>query len=198
MRTVRVINKIEQKVLACAVVIALGAGLAACSNGSSTTSTTTVPQSAKTYLQQGLLAQKVGNYSQAKVNYQKAIAADPSNAGEIAALAYYDLGVISQRTRGELALSRSYYHKALALDPKLINATYNLAISYSPTNPIYAQTLFNRVLAKQPNNASALFYSGLLAYRQGNITLGVQRMKSAIALNPKLASHVPSTVNLKQ
>jgi tetratricopeptide (TPR) repeat protein len=182
-----------------ASVVAVSAGLAvslsACSSGGSSSSSTTSASSARSLLLQGVAAQRAGNLSQAESYYQQAIAADPSDQGHQAAVAYYDLGVIAQqnRSRGQAI---DYYNKTLALYPQFQPALYNLAIELTASDPTKALELYNKVVAANPRNANALFNSGLLAYRLGNQTLGVQRIKQALAINPKLSVRIPPSINM--
>ena len=181
-----------------AVLLTCAVTATACSNGSSSsTSTTSSSSSAKSLLAQGLAAQKAGNFSLASSYYHQAVAADPTDAGHIAAVAYYDLGVIEQQaknTDGAIA----YYKNTIALYPQYQPAIFNLAIDYTPKNPTKALELYNQLLVYNPTDANGLFNSGLLAYQLGNPTLGVQRIKQAIAITPSLATRVPANVNLNQ
>jgi len=188
-----------KKLIPSIAALSLAITLSACSSGSSSssTTTTTVPSASKSLLQKGLAAQKAGNYPQARSYYQQAIAADPTNAGNISAIAYYDMGVIDQRN-GNRAGALANYNKALALYPNFQSALYNTAILNTATNPTRALELYNRLIVLNPKYANALFNSGLLAYQMGNTTLGVQRIKAAIAIDPALAKRVPASVNLNQ
>ena len=88
------------------------------------------------------------------------------------------------------------YSKAVANAPTMVNAWYNLAVAETSVNYSAALRDYDKVLALQPSNQAALYNSGILLYGHGDQATGIARIRHAIAINPQLASQVPSYINL--
>jgi tetratricopeptide (TPR) repeat protein len=78
------------------------------------------------------------------------------------ASAFYNIGVI-YGIKGEYALAKEAYLKSLELRSDMVNARYNLALTYRNTrdNPS-AVKLLRQVLQAQPGNAQAHYALGLI------------------------------------
>jgi tetratricopeptide (TPR) repeat protein len=139
----------------------------------------------------GLVAQQHGNLTQAVVDYQAAIKANP-----LQLYAYYDLGVIYQQENDYLDAS-SNYQKALVINPKYQSALFNLAILETSSNPGNAVSLYEQLLSLNPNDSNVLFNLGLVLRAHGDSVHGDADIAKAVKLNPALAAHVPKTTPTK-
>ena len=79
---------------------------------------------ARQYREEGLKSQKLGNLSEAKSWYEKAITLDPNYA-----VVYNDLGVIYE-AEGSLGKAEESYLMAVKIDPTYSSAYTNLALFY--------------------------------------------------------------------
>ena len=79
---------------------------------------------ARKYREEGLKYQEMGNLSEAKLRYQKAVTLDPNYA-----VAYNDLGVIYEG-EGSLDNAEECYLKAIKIDPTYLSSYTNLAFFY--------------------------------------------------------------------
>ena len=152
--------------------------LAACSSSKST-------PPADRLVNAGLAAQQHGNVTQAIVDYEAAIKANP-----LQVYAYYDLGVIYQQ-RNDFADASSNYQKALVINPKYQSAMFNLAILDTPNNPGNAVSLYEQLLSLNPNDSNVLFNLGLLLRAHGDSAHGDADLSKAVNLNPALAARIP-------
>jgi Flp pilus assembly protein TadD len=102
---------------------------------------------------------KSEKYAEAKVHLQKALEAKPNNAEA----AYY-LGLANEKTNDRAGAEESY-KKAIAIDPKLVDAALNLAALYldEPARPDEAIAVLTRALEHAPDQA-ALHQNLALAY----------------------------------
>lgn len=137
------------------------------------------------WLQQGLAAQSAGRLDEARALYQKAIDQDPTNK-----LAYYNLGVIYQQL-GAVKETRDAYGHALQIDAKYQPALFNLAVLETPLRPAEAVSLYQKILAINPNDANVHLNLGLLFKQIGRGPEGDAELAKALQLNPALASRVP-------
>ncbi|MDD5120198.1 MAG: tetratricopeptide repeat protein [Candidatus Omnitrophica bacterium] len=84
----------------------------------------TLESQAHKYREEGARHQAIGNLSEAKGWYQKAVALDPNYA-----VAYNDLGVIYE-AQGDLDKAEENYLRAIKIDPAYLSAYTNLAFFY--------------------------------------------------------------------
>ena len=119
-----------------AIVLAgLALGATACSAAaSSTTTTIDTATTPKALLSEGISAQSHGNLTEARNDYAAIIALDPQNHSGYNLYAYYNLGVIDQ-TLGHLPAAETEYETALQINPRYLNAMYNLAVAETTTSP---------------------------------------------------------------
>lgn len=145
--------------------------------------------SANALIAQGLNAESIGQTQQAVRDFQAAAAKDPTNH-----IAYYDLGVIYQQNLNEPSLAAAEYNKALLADPSYKPAMFNLAIVDTQSDPQGAISLYNKLLALNPNDANVNFNLGLLLIAQNQSTQGHTDLKKAILIDPSLAKRVPAGI----
>ena len=154
-----------------------------------------INHSPRVLLQKGLLAQKSGRSAIAISYYNQVIAADPSNKGNYATYAYYNLGV-EYMSSGKSVAALRYYSSAIQSDPTYLPALFNLAVGETSTNPTVAIADYNKILALAPHNADTLFNAGLLNEQLGNVKLAISLVKEAISYDPSLATRVPASFPL--
>lgn len=167
------------------LLVALTAGLAACSSGSDAKANAA---SANQLVTAGLAAEAKGDVNSAEADYKAAEAKDPHNY-----FAPYDLGYIYQ-ARGSAAQAASEYQKALLINPKFGRALYNLGVLKSTTNPAAAISYYEQDLQVEPSNASANFNLGVLLIKQGQTTQGYADLETGIRLNPALSADIPAGI----
>lgn len=154
-------------------------------SGGGGTATTKAASAGDQFLEQGLAAQTAGRLDEARGLYLKAIEKDPTNK-----LAYYDLGVIYQQLNA-VGDARTNYRKALQIDAKYQPALFNLAVLETPGNPAEAVSLYQKILAINPNDANVHLNLGLVLKQMGRNGDGDAELARAIQLNPALASRLP-------
>jgi tetratricopeptide (TPR) repeat protein len=164
--------------------VAVLATLAACGGGTSP-SPLSDAQIALNDLNAGLSAQAAGSLSDAATDYTNAISHDAHNK-----YAYYDLGLVEQ-SMGQAAASEQNYRAAIQIDPNFAPALYNLAILRTVPSPAEAEALYRHVISLQPNNASAHLNLGFLLRSAKRIAEGNAELKTAVSLDPSLASRIP-------
>lgn len=143
---------------------------------------------ANSLVQAGLRAQSAGRLTLALRDYEEATAKDPKTTA-----AFYDIGVVSQQ-QGSSTAARQAYEQALAVDPAYKPALFNLAILVTPDDPARAVSLYRRLLAINSQDADVNFNLGLLLISQGQSEEGHGDLRTAIALDPSLASRVPAGI----
>jgi len=158
------------------VLCALTAGVAAC--GSTPTATSLVAK--------GLTAQLSGNVSAAEDEYQQAIKLDRNNV-----IAHYDLGTVYDK-QGNTTRAVAEYRAALVVDPTFADALFNLGVDTAGADPAGAAQLYFRVVALQPAFASAWLNLGFILGGEGKVAEAQADWARAAALDPSLASRVPS------
>jgi tetratricopeptide (TPR) repeat protein len=173
------------RVMCCVGAIALsGAVLAGCGSSSSTSTPTTPAQ----LFSAGFAAQTAGNPKLAATYYSEVLLKYPKEAN-----AAYDLGV-AEGSLGNVAAAEAAYQRALAINPMMTSALFNLADAQSGTNPEAAIVTLRRLLKILPKDADTQFNLGLLLARHGKLAEGQALLAKAIATDPSL--HVPSDIKL--
>lgn len=150
-----------------------------------TNSTSPATDAAAGLVEQGLAAQGAGRLDEARGLYQKAIDQDPTNK-----LAYYNLGVIYQQLNA-VNDARAAYRHALQIDAKYQPALFNLAVLETPVNRTEAVSLYQQILAINPNDANVHLNLGLLLKQMGRNSEGDAELAKALQLDPGLASRIP-------
>ena len=178
-------------ILAIVVVLGVAIGAALLLTSSGTKSAADIAAEFNT----GLTQATAGQNDAAIATFQQVIKDNPKNIGGYAAVSYFNIGSIHQQ-QGDIAGAISNYQEALKIAPDYLSAKFNLAVAVTPTNPTYASTLYKEIIAIKPSDANSLFNLGLLTYEAGNQAQGRIYIIKAIALQPSLASRVPTTVIL--
>ncbi len=185
-------------IMAATVLAGLGIGATACSKSSSppTTTTTTISKGTpKQLLSQGISAQSSGNLTKARNDYSAIIALDPQNHSGDNLYAYYNLGVIDQDL-GHLAAAETEYETALQINPRYLNAMYNLAVAETTTSPPAAIVQYKQLLKLKPHDINSTYNLGLLLYDSGRVTQARVLLKQAIHLDSSLKAKLPKNVKL--
>ena len=147
------------------------------------------PSAAQTVAQDiasGVAAQNSGDYAKAATYYHRAVVLQPGNA-----FALFDLGDAEQFQHLD-ASAKQHYLAALAIDPRLEAAMFNLAVLVAPTNPAEAAALYKQVLVLSPKDADAHFNLGYALIAMHQTTAGNAQIALAIRLDPSLKSRVKS------
>ena len=132
----------------------------------------------------GLKAHAAGQLVTAAEKYHETLALDPNNK-----YAYFDLGVIDQ-SQGRAASAEGNYRTALGIDPKFTPALFNLAIIRTPTDPAEAISLYQQVIAVNPNDADAHLNLGFVLKSTGKTSEGDAELSRAVQIDPALQSRI--------
>ncbi|PIQ26930.1 hypothetical protein COW36_17005 [bacterium (Candidatus Blackallbacteria) CG17_big_fil_post_rev_8_21_14_2_50_48_46] len=83
---------------------------------------------------------------------------------------------LSAQLKGELVQARSLYHQALALEPSLFQACFNLGLSYYPNRKQTGESIywFRRTLALNPAHLKATMLLAECLYWQGEVKASLQ------------------------
>jgi tetratricopeptide (TPR) repeat protein len=152
-------------------------GIAACG---------TTPQTATSFVTQGLNAQLSGNISTAENEYLQAIKLDRNNV-----IAHYDLGTVYDK-RGNTMQAVGEYRAALVIDPTFTDALFNLAVDTTGSDPGGAAQLYLKVLTLQPTFAAAWLNIGFILQSEGKAAEATQDWAKAVALDASLAARLPN------
>ena len=81
--------------------------------------------------------------------------------------------------------TRACYQKALALNPNLLGAKANMAMTYATTNtPMQGILMLREVIAVDPTNELALFNLGMLSLRSNQFAKAAERFRQILNINP--------------
>jgi tetratricopeptide (TPR) repeat protein len=84
-------------------------------------------------------------------------------------------------------VAKTYYKRALLLDPKFSPALNNLgAIFYSQENYKAAEKMYRKAIKNDPRSAKAYKNLGTAYFAQGKISRGVEQYRAAFALDPEM------------
>ncbi|PWJ60302.1 tetratricopeptide repeat protein [Dyadobacter jejuensis] len=101
---------------------------------------------------------------------------------------YYDaygFAVDDQKAKNLGQKTREYYQKALDLNPGLLTAKANMAMTYVNTpNPMQGILMLREVLDNDPTNELALFNLGILSMRSNQYTKATDRFRQILTNNP--------------
>ncbi len=168
-------------------IAALGLIVSACGGGpaapSASQSTTTDVGSRLT---RAVNEMKSGNDARAVADLLAVVKADRKNY-----VAWYDLGIIAEHNH-QAAQAANDYLSSLAGNNKYVPALYNLAILETAKQPHEAETLYQEVIAAEPNNADAHLNYGFVLESLGQQLAGEEEIAYAVKLDPSLNSRVPS------
>ena len=169
------------------------------------------PEDAELHYNLGILYEKIRNFEQAKLSYEKAISISPQedfyyNLGEVLVelkewdLAidafkvvlktdsndgncHFNLGLCYYR-KDEINLATDYFQKAVILNPQDIYAHFYLGNIYQDnglTN--FAIESYNKVLAISPDYSWAYYNLACIAYKNGNYEEAKENLRQTIFYN---------------
>jgi tetratricopeptide (TPR) repeat protein len=145
------------------------------------------PPTASSLLAEGIKAQLAGDMSTAASKFNAVIKIDPKNK-----VAYYDLALIQQNQDNTTAADANY-RSAIAIDANYAPALYNLGIIRSNAGAqAEAVDLYTRSTVADPKSAPAFLNLGLLLDTLGQVAAGKAALKTAVQLDPTLASRIPA------
>ena len=117
------------------------------------------------------------------------VAAEAQNREE--AQKAFEEGYKYQMGRGvprNLQRAQEAYRRVLSLDPKYVDAYYNLAQVFYDINRFdLAERFFKRYLDFRPGDAEATHDLGVVYNKQARFDLAIRQYKRALELNPKMA-----------
>lgn len=130
-------------------------------------------------LAQALYDQK--NPSQAVLQFEKALRAQPENTTALSGMARIEMD--NPQTQGK---AQKRLIRVLELDPQAVGVRFNLAILYRRyRNPILAEEQLRDLLRLTPNDGSALNLLGLCLRDQQKYSAAAQAFRAAIKASPK-------------
>jgi TolB-like protein/cytochrome c-type biogenesis protein CcmH/NrfG len=140
-------------------------------------------------------------FDRAKTWYEQAIAADPAFALAMARLAENRMQVhwfMGKLDHAQLESVKTQAEQAIALAPNLAQTYVALGVCYYYGYRDYERALasFNKAIELQPNNSSALEYSGYVHRRQGKWEQSLQELEQVLKRDPRnaaLAGNIAST-----
>ncbi|HET7162870.1 MAG TPA: tetratricopeptide repeat protein, partial [Rhodanobacteraceae bacterium] len=140
--------------------------------------------------QKAAASQSEATYLAADADYLQAIALDPGFALAYARLAFNQLDrhwLATPLTAAQLATTKAYADRALALAPNLPEAHLALGYYYYWGFRKYAAATieFKRALALAPNNVDALAGLAFTARRSGQVAQALTYLKQAVAISPR-------------
>jgi tetratricopeptide (TPR) repeat protein len=115
--------------------------------------------------------------------FHSVLAIDPRNV-----YALYDLGVIDE-TNNKAAQALAHYDQALAVNDRYTPAMYNKAILLEGSRPTEAIALYRRIVAINPQAATAYLRMAFIDAEQGALTQAKAADARAIAIDPSLARY---------
>lgn len=140
----------------------------------------------------GNSSQQKGDASGAAALYSKAIAEDPTSA-----VALYDLGDLDQIALHESAAAETEYGRALAIDPRFVDARFNLAILESTDHPRSAIASYDTIIGFDASDADAYLNLGYLLRTVGKTTASAAAFHKAVTLDPALKSRMSEPISAK-
>jgi tetratricopeptide (TPR) repeat protein len=97
----------------------------------------------------------------------------------------YGFAVDEQKAKTLGTRTREYYQKAIDLNPGLLAAKANMAMTYVNTeNPMQGILMLREVLDTDPTNELALFNLGILSMRSNQYSKAADRFRQILTNNP--------------
>lgn len=134
-------------------------------------------------LRSGIQQAQQKHWATATTTFNSVLSIDPRNL-----YALYDLGVIAQ-TKEDAVLALSYYDKALASDGSYTPAMYNKAIVLENSRPRQAITLYNQIIASDPQASNAYLRMAFVEAELGDMSQARAAHAKAVAIEPSLARY---------
>lgn len=130
----------------------------------------------------GILLTDENNYSEAILNFQKAIDLNPKGP-----IAYLNLGVVLER-QGNLKEALAKYQKAITLDHKFAPTyAFTGSILGRQGNLKGAISLFQKAIGLDPKYAPTYYFLGFYLAEKGDLKGATAQYQKAIDLNPNYA-----------
>jgi Flp pilus assembly protein TadD len=147
----------------------------------------TQPNYARVHNRLGTELLKADRLTEAVVQFQQALEADPTHAG-----AHNNLGITYERLGREDA--QVHFERAIQLEPDFTHAHYNLArILMQKGREAEAVVWLQRTIGTDPNHVDALNMLGTALGRQQKFAEAASHLERAVRLNP---SHAEAHHNL--
>jgi len=140
----------------------------------------------------GTASQQSGAPKAAAALYATAIADDPTSA-----VALYDLGDLDQIALHDESAAELEYGRALAVDPRLVDARFNLAILESARHPQRAISAYETIIGFDASDADAYLNLGYLLRSAGETGASAAAFQKALALDPALKSRLGGPIPAK-
>jgi Tfp pilus assembly protein PilF len=134
-------------------------------------------------LQVGIQRANQKDWAGATTTFQDVLAINPGNV-----YALYNLGVIDQ-TKGNPAAAIGYYKQALTVSKKYTPAMYNMAILLEKPDPRQALSLYQRIVAINPQASTAYLRMAFVQADLGENTAAQASYAKAIAIDPSLGKY---------
>jgi tetratricopeptide (TPR) repeat protein len=173
------------------VALLLATGAAACGSTASTRPGAS-HMTVDALITAGNSSQQKGDAPAAAALYAKAIADDPTSA-----VALYDLGDLDQIALHESGAAETEYGRALVVDPRFIDARFNLAILESPSHPTVAIASYDTIIGFDGSDADAYLNLGYLLKRVGKTSASAAAFHKAVTLDPALKSRMSKPISAK-
>jgi Tfp pilus assembly protein PilF len=175
--------------LIAAIVLALGLGLAGCTepSASPTPSARSNEQAGAvdSLVQAGVEAAGRGDFASAKTTFQNVLMLDPKNK-----YAHYNLGIMAQ-AQGDYTAAMDGYDKAISADVKFTPALYNKAILIEVSDPAGAVQLYEKIVGIDAKASTAYLRMSVLYAAQGLGDKAAEARKKAADLDPSFATATP-------
>ena len=135
----------------------------------------------------GNILRKIGLVDEAIVHLSEAAKLNPTNIS-----ARYNLGVIYQFEKQDLALAVRYYDEALKINPNLTEAHTNLGVVYLALGKVdEAITEFNKAVEHNPNKMTApLLDLGMIYLKKG-----AKHLQEAVGIDSELGAIYQDVIN---
>jgi len=134
-------------------------------------------------LQVGIQRANQKDWTGATTTFQDVLAINPGNV-----YALYNLGVIDQ-TKGDSAAAIGFYKQALRESKKYTPAMYNMAILLEKPDPQQALSLYQQIVAINPQASTAYLRMAFVQVQLGEISAARVSYAKAIAIEPSLGKY---------
>jgi Tfp pilus assembly protein PilF len=134
-------------------------------------------------LQVGIQRANQKDWMGATTTFQDVLAINPGNV-----YALYNLGVIDQ-TKGNPAAAIGYYKQALTVSKNYTPAMYNMAILLEKPDPQQALSLYQRIVAINPQASTAYLRMAFVQADLGDTSAAQASYAKAIAIDPSLGKY---------
>lgn len=131
-------------------------------------------------LQEGITQAEQKKWADATTTFNDVLDLSPRNV-----YALYNLGLI-QQSAGNVAGADNYYNQAIAVDASYTPALYNLAITLENTNSAKALSLYQKIVAINPQASTAYLRMAFVYAQRGETQDAKVAQAKAAAIDPSL------------